>query len=189
MVRALSQAGGTRGRGPDLFAERDSGILQTEEYARAIFLAWDPRVSEDILRGLVRTRRDRKAVFTQGSGPALWSIIHEAALHTEVGDREVMGRALTHLREAAERPNITVQILPFTAGAPAVLEPFILLRQPDGHRTLFGDTVLGGQMSESPDRVGLLLQAYERLRGEALGSRESLALVSRKLDEFHGRMA
>ncbi|RMI38485.1 helix-turn-helix domain-containing protein [Streptomyces triticirhizae] len=160
------------------------GLLQTAEYARFLFQAWDPRATEETLAGLVKSRQDRQSVLTGSPAPELWSIIHETAFHTMVGGQEVMHRALGHLREMAGLPNVTVQVLPFSAGAPAVAEPFILLRQMDGRRTPFGDTVLGGQMSESPDQVGLLLQAYERLRAESLGVRDSLKFVERRLKDY-----
>ena len=105
------------------------GLLQTADYARALFEAAQPGESEEELQRRIEARLLRQAVITGANGPRLYAIVDEAALHRLVGGPEVMGKQLEHLLEVGRRGNVTVQVIPFRAGAYMSMEGgFIILR-------------------------------------------------------------
>ncbi|WP_158621392.1 helix-turn-helix domain-containing protein [Streptomyces triticirhizae] len=155
------------------------GLLQTEEYARAIFQAANPDQSEDWVAHQVRSRMARKEILAGKNPPTLWVVVQEAALHNRVGGSRVMREQLLFLLEMAEMPRVTILVLPFSAGAPAATDAFIRLRLRDGRGIVYAETALGGQMSESPDQVALAERRSDLLRAEALSPRESIRLLKK----------
>lgn len=109
-------------------AELVDGRLQTTEYTRAIAAAAQPAAGADELTATVALRRGRQELITGEDPIALHVVMNEAVLRRVVGSPEVMRGQLEHLAEMADRPNVTVQVLPFSAGAhPAMTAPFTLL--------------------------------------------------------------
>jgi Domain of unknown function (DUF5753) len=84
------------------------GLLQTEDYARALLGSWVPNPDAD-----VADRVERQAILTREDSPLqLWVVIGEPALHREIGDAGIMADQCAHLAEMASRPNVTLQVLP-----------------------------------------------------------------------------
>jgi hypothetical protein len=108
------------------------GLLQTEDYMRAVMRgARLPEPSEDTERR-IELRLVRQALLERKDTPQLWAVLDEAALRRPVGGRQVMRAQLERLIDAAELPNVTLQVLPLAAGAhPALVSAFSLLRFPD----------------------------------------------------------
>ena len=96
------------------------GLLQTPEYARAV-LATRPNTAEDEIDNLVAARLARQVILTRDEPPAplLWALIDEGVLHRPVAPAEVMRDQLERLVEMSRRPNVTVQVLPYSAVASA----------------------------------------------------------------------
>ncbi|MBV9160653.1 MAG: helix-turn-helix domain-containing protein [Pseudonocardiales bacterium] len=110
------------------------GLLQTEDYARAIMLLRHLHVSHGEIERRVALRMGRQAFLTQPGAPDLWVALDEAALRRPLGDQKLQRAQLLHLIKMAQRPNITLQIVPFDAGAHAAAGgPFTILRfsEPD----------------------------------------------------------
>jgi transcriptional regulator with XRE-family HTH domain len=110
------------------------GLLQTEDYARAIMLLRHLHVSHGEIERRVALRMARQAFLSQSGAPDLWVALDEAALRRPLGDQEVQRAQLLHLIEVALWPNITLQIVPFDAGGHAAAGgPFTILRfsEPD----------------------------------------------------------
>jgi transcriptional regulator with XRE-family HTH domain len=108
------------------------GLLQTEDYMRAVVggghLDDQPQEAEH----RVQLRLGRQALLERKDAPRLWAVVDEAALRRPVGGPKVMRDQLERLIEAAELPNVTLQVLPFGAGAhPAMVGAFSVLRFPD----------------------------------------------------------
>jgi transcriptional regulator with XRE-family HTH domain len=93
-----------------------SGLLQTEEYARAI-LAVNPGVTEDQVSERLAARLGRQAVLTRDDPPAAWFLVDQAALRRCVGPAGVMAAQLAHLAGVARLPNVTIQVVPNIAHA------------------------------------------------------------------------
>jgi transcriptional regulator with XRE-family HTH domain len=110
------------------------GLMQSEEYARAVILIANSDKRDDEIDRRVHLRMRRQQLLTQTGAPKLWSVLDEAALRRPPGGPQVMRAQLEHLLDLTTLPNITLQIVPFNAGAhPAAGGPFTLLRfpQPD----------------------------------------------------------
>lgn len=93
------------------------GLLQTEDHARAIFEFTVPKLPRLDVELRVAHRMRRQAVLSGDRPTPYLGIIHEAALRLEFGGREVTRKQLEHLANAADRPNITLLVIPFSAGA------------------------------------------------------------------------
>jgi transcriptional regulator with XRE-family HTH domain len=105
------------------------GLLQTEDYARAVtLLGHDGEPSEEIEQR-VALRMGRQALLTGPNPTHLWAVLDEAVLRRPAGRPGVMRRQLQQILQAAERPNVTIQVIPFSAGAHAAAGgPFSILR-------------------------------------------------------------
>ncbi|CAG7652049.1 helix-turn-helix domain-containing protein [Actinacidiphila bryophytorum] len=93
------------------------GQFQTEAYARALFRAAIPPLPEAEFEARVAHRVQRHQAIDRPDAPPYELVVHEGALRTEVGGRTVLRDQLTHLVAAAERDNVTIQAIPFSAGA------------------------------------------------------------------------
>ncbi|MFG2399145.1 helix-turn-helix domain-containing protein [Streptomyces lydicus] len=162
-----------------------TGIVQTEDFARAVFRVSNPRASAEAIEDKVAARLRRREVFERETPPLLWIIHHEACLRTLVGDAKVMAGQLDHLMTTAASPHIELQIMPFSAGIPATSTmPFTVLRFPDSPTVLYTETRAGGRIHDSEQTVDAALDDYDLLRAHALSPDESLALIKTLLKEY-----
>lgn len=93
------------------------GLLQTEDYARAVMRGVRPTITGDEIETRIAARLHRQALLESETPLRLWAILDQAALSRMVGDDAIMYDQLTHLAQQAQRPHITVQVIPFSAGA------------------------------------------------------------------------
>ncbi|MFG3257742.1 helix-turn-helix domain-containing protein [Streptomyces sp. NPDC048172] len=108
------------------------GILQTHGYATAVMRAAETRADDDAIARMVDFRLKRQEVLARATPPHLWVIMDEGVLHRRVGGPSVMREQLADLRQRAAKPHVTVQVLPFTAGAHgADSAGFVMLRGPE----------------------------------------------------------
>jgi transcriptional regulator with XRE-family HTH domain len=156
------------------------GLLQTEAYATALARAWLPRVSDRVIEERVRLRMARQARLHENSPLRLDSVITEAALRQQVGGPEVMHEQLRHLLDMIELPHVSVQVMPFAAGAyPAQNCPFSLASFPDpeDHDVACVDYLAGAVYVEEPEDVEGFILAFDGLKQQALGPGESTELI------------
>ncbi len=104
-------------------------LLQTSDYARAVLRREHPAAPAAQIERRVELRCNRQRVLTRPDPPLFWAVLDEAVLHREIGGREVMRAQVRSLLQAAERPNVRLQIVRFHQGdaAPAAF-PFAILR-------------------------------------------------------------
>ena len=108
------------------------GLLQTEDYLRAMIGGARPDTSPEETQRRVALRLTRQTLLTRADAPRLWAVVDEAALRRPVGGTEVMRAQLERLIDAAKLPNVTLQILPLAVGAhPAMVGAFSILRFAD----------------------------------------------------------
>ncbi|REK90920.1 XRE family transcriptional regulator [Streptomyces inhibens] len=161
------------------------GLLQTEDYARAIFRSYFSREKAEAIEGKVAARLRRRDVFELDAPPLLWTILDEACLRTVVGGAEVMAGQLEYLLTAAESTHLNLQVMPFSAGAPAAsTKPFIVLRFTDSPTVLYTETRVGGRMHDSAQTVDAALDDYDLLRAHALSPDQSLTVIKSLLKEY-----
>jgi len=105
------------------------GLLQTGDYARAVTLLGYPNASSREIDRRVGLRLARQAVFTRPTPPNIWIVLDEAVMKRPIGGAEVMRGQIKHLIEMSQRPNVTIQIVPFQIGGHAAAGgPFSILR-------------------------------------------------------------
>jgi hypothetical protein len=142
------------------------GLLQTDEYAHAVTLLGHPAAPADEIERRVRLRMARQAMFSRPQSPHLWVALDEAALRRPVGRPGVMRRQLTHLLEAAERPNVTIQIIGFRAGGHAAAGgPFSILRfaEPDLPDVVYLEQLTSALYLDKRETVDHYMAVMERL--------------------------
>jgi transcriptional regulator with XRE-family HTH domain len=108
------------------------GLMQTEDYARAVIVLSNPGAPGDWTDRRVSLRMQRQQLLTEPGAPQLWTVLDETALRRPQGGRHVMHAQLEHLLRLTELPNITLQIVLFRSGPPAAAGgPFTILRFPE----------------------------------------------------------
>ena len=153
------------------------GLLQTEDYARAI-LAVGPGATEDEISARLAARMKRQAVLTRDAPPAAWFLVDDAALHRRVGSPKIMAAQMSHLAAVARLPNVTIQVVPAIAHA-GLLGGFALTEG-----AAYVETAVAGQVFEDPEIIASLVIRFDTLRSEALRASESLALLERMCEEW-----
>ena len=153
------------------------GLLQTEEYARAMLRTQVMATDEDI-EEMVKGRLERQAILVGDSRPMLWVILDEGVLRRPVGGPHVMHEQLTRLTEAARRPNIVVQVIPLAVGAHQGMSGnFVIADFADAPPAVYQDTAARGQIVEDADDIGAVTVMWDTLKSEALPRSASLGLV------------
>ncbi|GAA3120451.1 transcriptional regulator [Streptosporangium carneum] len=146
------------------------GLLQNEEYARAVVLLGYPSASEEEVERRVRLRMARQRLLHSPEPPHLWAVLDEAVLRRPLGGPEVMRGQIDHILSALQLPNVTVQIVPFSVGGHAAAGgPFSILRfsQPDLPDVVYMEQLTSAVYLEKRDDVDSYLEVMERLCIEA----------------------
>jgi transcriptional regulator with XRE-family HTH domain len=164
------------------------GLLQTADYARALFRASGDRRSAERLRNAVAVRMVRQQRLTSEDDPLqLIAIMEESVLHRPVGGPTVMAAQLAHLAEAAALDTVTLQVLPTTVGAHASMDSGLILLsfgdlgEPD---ILFVEHAAGSTQTEKAADVSRATLKFDRLRSDALSPDDSLALIRRAAERY-----
>ncbi|MGX4691072.1 helix-turn-helix domain-containing protein [Streptomyces sp. JNUCC 63] len=160
------------------------GLLQTPEHARALFEAWQPPYSEEEVERLVTARMARKSIFERSPAPALSFVLEEATLRRRVGGTMVWRQQLEHMLGAGRLRNVTLQVMPTSAGAHPGLDGRIeVLKFADGTAAGRSDGAFNGRPTSDPKQLRILELRYGTIRAQALTPRESLAFIERVLGE------
>ena len=162
------------------------GLLQTEDYARAVMSTVRRRQTPDEIDRLVRLRMQRQEVLTRANPLELWIILDEAVLRRMEGPSDVMREQLEHLYEASQWPKVTVQVLTFGSGLhPGMGGPFAIIEFPERFDpdVVYTEGVTGQAYMEERDReVRARSETFDLLRATALPPAES-ALLIRSISE------
>ena len=162
-----------------------TGLLQTEQYARAI-MSTAPMPDEDDVERQIAVRMERQKRLTSDDPLGVWLVLNEAVIRRTVGGPEVMAEQLTHLGELAARKNITVQVLPFNAGAhPAMHGGFKVIKFPEpiDPDVVYLEEQTGALYLEKPEDVRRYSLMFDFLRAQALSPEDSAALIAQLASE------
>ncbi|WP_234350305.1 helix-turn-helix domain-containing protein [Streptomyces sp. WM4235] len=160
------------------------GLLQTEEYARTVFSCRVPYMGEEKIELQTARRMQRQEILRRQTPPTLSFVICETALRDRLGGDEVYQEQLRHLRSCADRPSISLQVLPQGITAHAGLTgPFILVETPDHQRLAYSETQRGSILVRDPNEVSILAQKYAMLRSQALNVVHTKGLLDRLLGD------
>ncbi|KAB2347546.1 helix-turn-helix domain-containing protein [Actinomadura rudentiformis] len=158
------------------------GLLQTEAYARAVVVGGPAEITAEQIDRKVKLRMERQKLITRPDDPLrLWVVIDEAALHREVGSSDVMREQLNHICELAALARVTVQVIPFKAGAHAAASgAFAILQFPEEEDpdAVYVENPAGELFVELPDEVERFHTAYRRLQATALSHEASINLIT-----------
>ncbi|MFF0124340.1 Scr1 family TA system antitoxin-like transcriptional regulator [Streptomyces mirabilis] len=161
------------------------GLLQTEGYARAVFRAYQPTATEDVIDELVAARLERARRLDDPTTPLLWAVLDEAVLRRKVGGVQVMAGALRHVAKLARRHRIIVQVLPFDAEAHASMTGALtLLDFEEAPPLAFIEGPSMGRLEDDPATVTRHQLTYDLLRASALAPQESLALIESVAEDY-----
>lgn len=156
------------------------GLLQTEDYIRALIRSGRPGDAEKDIDRRIALRMTRQGRLTGVQPLEFSAIIDESVLHRTIGGEAVMENQLKRLIDVAQLPSVTVQILPLDAGAhPFLGGPAALLefREATHMDVVYVEGLAGDYYEEQPSEVARYRQDFERLSARALDNRMSIKLI------------
>ncbi|HUZ23398.1 MAG TPA: helix-turn-helix transcriptional regulator [Streptosporangiaceae bacterium] len=157
------------------------GLLQTQEYARAVMTTVRRRQTPEEIDRLVALRMQRQEVLLRTDPLELWIILDEAVIRRVMGPTDLMQRQLEHLCEASLMPNVTLQVLEFSSGLhPALNGPFAIIEFPERFDpdVVYSEGVGGQAYVEEREReVRARVEAFDLLRATALPPADSADLI------------
>jgi transcriptional regulator with XRE-family HTH domain len=163
------------------------GLVQTRDYMRAVIQSARPGASAAEVEKRVKARLARQQLLTDADPPRFWAVMDEAVLCRSVGGAAVMHAQLDALAERATLPHVTLQVLPFAAGAHAGMEgPFLILGfpEPADPDVVYVDNTTAGIYVEDPAEVLRYTLMFDHLRAAALSPDETLTKIVDTADRF-----
>jgi transcriptional regulator with XRE-family HTH domain len=162
------------------------GLLQSEDYAVAMIRAARQSDTPLEIDRRVHVRMARQSLLIQDDPIDLWVVLDEAVLSRPVGGHDVMLDQLVRLTEAAKLPNVTLQVLPFAAGAHAGMDgTFAILDFPEAEDpdVVYAENATGGLFLEKSDELKKYSSIFDTIRSTALTPEESIAMIEMLLEE------
>ncbi|MEO6086568.1 MAG: helix-turn-helix transcriptional regulator [Umezawaea sp.] len=146
------------------------GLLQTEDYARAIASHGRPDSAGPDVDRRVGLRMSRQKILNRPSAPRLWAVVDESVLHRPVGGRQIMLAQFDHLLEMTRQPLVTLQVVPFALSGYAAEAPFTMLRfgEPELPDLVYIEHLAGALYLDKRDEVELYSRVFDRLTVDAL---------------------
>lgn len=165
------------------------GLLQSEDYLRAILTCASPRLSPEEIERNIRIRLARRELLTRSDpiAPHFWFVLNEAVLHRRIGGPTIMSAQLTHLAEVALLPNVTIQVLPFSSGEhPAVGVSFCILRFGDqpGQDVVYLDSLSSALYPEREADIQWHGVVFRRLQSDSLSPPRSREMIASTAKEY-----
>ncbi len=161
------------------------GLLQTAEYARALFLATG--LDEDAVAGHVAVRLGRQAILERPRPPHVVVVLDEPVLDRLIGSSQVMADQLAHIAEVAQRPNVSVQVIPAETGANAGLSGAFDLASGDGAPEVLRMEAVEDVTVESRSLVRTAADIFVRIQADALPRAASQALILEAAQQWKTR--
>jgi transcriptional regulator with XRE-family HTH domain len=162
------------------------GLLQTEDYARAVVSVGMQRAPGEDIEPKVRLRMERQRILERPDPPVIWAVIDEAALRRPMSGRSVMKAQIRHLLDLMKRPNITVQVVPFRQGGHAAESgAFTILRfeEKDLPDVVYLEQLVSALYLDKREHVDRYAEVMVRLAGESPTPEASEELLSKILEQ------
>ncbi|SDI58228.1 Helix-turn-helix domain-containing protein [Sinosporangium album] len=154
------------------------GLLQTEDYARAVISGKPGATSEQVEEVLAVRMARQKVVFGRSDPPLFWAVIDESVLRRPIGGREVMRDQLEHLLEVVRSPRVSIQVVPFELGSTTGLSGAFAIAQAQGTPdTVYLESAGAGHVSDRSEDVHAINLRYEAIRGDAHSQRASTEMI------------
>ena len=158
------------------------GLLQTEDYARAI-LGARPDGNLDDLDEQVAARLARQAVLDRPDAPQLWCVLDEGVLHRAIGGSKVTRSQLYRLAEVAEHPKTTIQVIRAAGAHAGLLAHFVIADLDARPPVVYLETAAEGHVTDSPSVAAHVALSFDRLRAEAESRAASRDLIRKVAEE------
>lgn len=163
------------------------GLLQTPDYYRAFLHAAPAAGSEDEIEHKIEVRSARQERLTEENPLKFWAVVNEAVIRRIVGTEEVMRDQLRHVVELARQPHVSVQVLPFKAGAhPAMEGSFTILGFPEARDpdVVYLENQTGSLYLEETSQIERYTLMFNYLIAKALDPDESLSMITRAAEDL-----
>lgn len=157
------------------------GLLQTEDYGRAMIRGVLPTATQHEVDERVQARAERQKLLLSDDPLELWAVVDEAAIRRVVGGRQVMRDQLLHVLELTEAPNVTVQVITFDAGAHSGMPGSFVhmeFRNELDPELVYVDTLAGDIFLEADDDVRRYRGMFDYLRAIALSPEQTRKLIT-----------
>nr|WP_207386077.1 helix-turn-helix transcriptional regulator [Protofrankia symbiont of Coriaria ruscifolia] len=163
------------------------GLLQTEDYARAIITQGNGGAQSDTIERRISVRMNRQKLLARPTHPRLWVVIDEAALRRPLGGPKVMRAQLEHLIKLASQPNLSLQIMPFRFGGHAAEGgAFSILRFPEADLSdvVYLEQLAGAVYLDKREDVDRYMEAMDRLCVDSVPPAASIDVLNTIISEF-----
>ncbi|MFJ9700966.1 helix-turn-helix domain-containing protein [Streptomyces fradiae] len=161
------------------------GLLQTEEYMRAVLAMRRPPLDQETVEQRVAARLARQAIFDRPSAPLLSFVMDESVLRRRLGGARVLRGQLEHLLLVGQKQNVGLQVIPLDCEENAGVDgPFTVVTRGDGAKFAYTEAQGIGTLVTDPAQAARAAARYGIIRSQALTPRESLEFVERLLGEL-----
>ncbi|MFG2801019.1 helix-turn-helix domain-containing protein [Streptomyces pseudovenezuelae] len=163
-----------------------TGLLQTHAYARGVLRGGFPQEADEDLTRRVDLRLRRQSLLDRSDAPTLWVVMEEAVLHRVVGGPEVMREQIERLLEVSELDHVSVDVVPFTAGAHVgACAPFTYFRfeEPELPDIVYTEVLSGAMYLDQRSDVSAHLEAHNRM-SLLTSDADSRTLLNRMRKEY-----
>jgi transcriptional regulator with XRE-family HTH domain len=156
------------------------GLLQVDEYSRALHESAVPRYDDPIIDQRIQERHTRQRLLSQDNPPEIDIVLDEAVLRRLIGGADAMYRQLGRLIEVSGQPNVTIQVLPFTVGQHPALESNFVLLAFGGQASdiIYAEGLVGQVYLDRPQDLRRYAAAFEILREISLSPQDSKEMIT-----------
>ncbi len=158
------------------------GLLQTSAYAQSRLASGQARLTADQIEARVQVRAERQRILDRPNPPVVSVVIDEAVIRRNVGAADVMRQQLLHIAAIADRPNVDVQVVPFSEGAYAGTSPLVILSFAGEDDVIYLETMAGDIYPES--EMAYYKDTFVRIQQDALSKDRSVDLIREAAEEF-----
>ena len=157
------------------------GLMQTEDYARAVVSHGHPDRLDPEMERRVALRLQRQKVLTRPGAPRLWAVVDESVLHRPIGGHRVLREQVEYLLELTRQPNVTLQILPYHMSGYAAEGVFSILRfaEPSLPDIVYIEHLSGALYLDRPDELEVYGRVIDRLAVDAETPDRSRQMLSK----------
>jgi transcriptional regulator with XRE-family HTH domain len=160
------------------------GLLQTEEYARAVFQRQRPLLDDEVIEQRLAARLARQEILSRRPAALLSFVIEEVVLHRPIGGADVLHGQREQLLLAGQARNVEIQVMPTSRDDHAALGgPFNLIETAEGRRIAYTEVQDDSRLYTDQRKIHELEARYNLLRSQALTPSESLVLIEKLLGE------
>jgi transcriptional regulator with XRE-family HTH domain len=162
-----------------------NGLLQTEEYTRAVLAMRRPLLDEETIELRVAARLARQDIFSRWPAPLLSFVMDESVLRRRIGGRSVLRGQLEQLLLIGQKRNVELQVMPLDRDDNAGVDrPFTVIVRKRGEQFVYAEVQGHSNLQTDRDSTQLVAARYGIIRSQALSPRETLGFIEKLLGEL-----